>query len=113
MRVRLTDAERAAKRKERWARIVNQPKSVLGVGGDAEDWRAAFRARFGVGATTAAGVTGNEAELYFELPAGYSADDVRRAFKRRMRIVHPDVGGNVDEARRCIELYDLLREQAR
>ena len=44
--------------------------------------------------------------------AGASVDEVKRAYRRRVKDVHPDQGGDEDEFRRIREAYDTAREHA-
>lgn len=46
------------------------------------------------------------------LPASADVDEVRRAYRRRVKEVHPDQGGDEDEFRRIREAYDTAREHA-
>ncbi len=46
------------------------------------------------------------------LPASADVSEVRRAYRRRVKEVHPDQGGDEDEFRRIREAYDTAREHA-
>jgi len=46
------------------------------------------------------------------LPASADVSEVRRAYRRRVKKVHPDQGGDEDEFRRIREAYDTAREHA-
>jgi len=46
------------------------------------------------------------------LPASADVAEVRRAYRRRVKEVHPDQGGDEDEFRRIREAYDTAREHA-
>jgi len=47
------------------------------------------------------------------LPEGASEDAVRRAYRERVKEVHPDQGGDEEEFRRVRKAYDAARRQAR
>lgn len=46
------------------------------------------------------------------LPSGASEDAVRRAYRERIKEVHPDQGGDEAEFRRVQEAYDTVRRHA-
>ena len=46
------------------------------------------------------------------LPATADVEDVKRAYRRRVKEVHPDQGGDEEEFRRIREAYDTAREHA-
>jgi hypothetical protein len=64
--------------------------------------------------TVAASAPGPAREAFAELgvPAGASADEIRRAYRRKVREVHPDQGGDEDEFKRLREAYTTAREHA-
>ena len=47
------------------------------------------------------------------VPVGASLEEVRRAYRRRVKEVHPDQGGDEAAFRRVREAYTLAREHAR
>ena len=49
-----------------------------------------------------------DAVAYFHLHDGWTADDLKRAFKQKIFDVHPDRGGSEEEARRCVAMYEAL-----
>jgi len=46
------------------------------------------------------------------VPAGASVDEVKRAYRRKIKDVHPDQGGDEDEFKRVREAYTLAKEHA-
>ena len=46
------------------------------------------------------------------LPSGADAEAVRRAYRRRVKEVHPDHGGDEEEFQRVQEAYDTARQHA-
>lgn len=46
------------------------------------------------------------------VPAGASIDEVKRAYRRKIKEVHPDQGGNEDEFKRVREAYTLAKKHA-
>ena len=46
----------------------------------------------------------------FELPVGYTRDDVHAAFRRLARRAHPDMGGTHDAFQTLVAQRDLLLE---
>ncbi len=46
------------------------------------------------------------------VPTGASVDEVKRAYRRKVKEVHPDQGGNEDEFKRVREAYTLAKKHA-
>jgi curved DNA-binding protein CbpA len=46
------------------------------------------------------------------VPATASVEEVKRAYRRRVKDVHPDQGGDEDEFKRVREAYTLAKQHA-
>lgn len=46
------------------------------------------------------------------VPADASSDEVRRAYRRKLKEVHPDQGGDEDEFKRVRQAYTVAKEEA-
>lgn len=106
MRPRLTDEERAQRKRDSWNAILNQtrPYKVPTVDEFVED----FVRRFG-GVAVDTRETADEMLVYFGLPTTFTLQELKTAFREKIRIVHPDKGGSLDEARKCISFYEALK----
>lgn len=52
------------------------------------------------------------AHAALELPAGASVDEIKRAYREKVKEVHPDHGGDREEFQRIREAYATAREHA-
>lgn len=104
----LTPEERVARKKASWDRILNGQRREGSAPGTPEDWIRAFNARFG-GISMPRVVNSGGAWGYFGLQKGATAAEVKRAFARKILVVHPDHGGTAEAARECIAHYESLR----
>ena len=103
-RIVLTVEEREARRRARWDTILNQrrPYAVPQVDEVVEEFRRRFASAL------QPGMDAQSARAYFGLPVGFDRAALKRAFRARIFEVHPDRGGDPDEARRCVALYEML-----
>lgn len=46
-----------------------------------------------------------------ELQVGATREEIRVAYREKMKTVHPDVGGDLDDAKRLNAAMDELRER--
>lgn len=76
------------------------------------DTRGRTRARSELGRQRQADAAVSAYEV-LGLPAGASEDAVRRAYRERIKEVHPDHGGDEAEFQRVREAYDAARRHAR
>lgn len=104
--MRLTPEQREERRRERWRRVIDGQRRPGNTVPKVDDVADDFRARFGGTATES--VTTDRALLYFGLREGFTRADLKSAFRRKIMVVHPDHGGSVAEAQRCISIYDVL-----
>lgn len=102
-RPRLTEAERAQKRKQGWAKILDQSRAYSVP--TADEFADEFHRRFGGG--VAAGST-DRLLAYFNLPNKFTLKDLKRAYKKKIFEVHPDRGGSEAAARECVANFDAL-----
>ncbi|WP_251344035.1 J domain-containing protein [Haloplanus halophilus] len=66
----------------------------------------------GSGPTTAGGPSVGAAFSHLGLQPTADADEVRAAYRRRVKDVHPDQGGDSESFRRLREAYDTAKEHA-
>src|SRR3989337_1609221 len=103
----LTDEERAERKRKSWDKILNGQRREGVTPGNPDDWINAFRSRFGFGDITFRGAI-SAAVTYFGLVSGFTLGDLKSAFKKKIRQVHPDYGGSDEESRKCLSYYDEL-----
>mgnify|MGYP001618457373 CR=1 FL=1 len=106
VRPRLTDEERAQRKRDSWNAILSQtrPYKVPTVDEFVED----FVRRFG-GVAVNTRETADEMLVYFGLPTTFTFQELRSKFREKISVVHPDHGGSLDEARKCLSFYEALK----
>ena len=50
-----------------------------------------------------------EALKLLGLNSNYSADDLKKAYRKVCKVAHPDVGGNADYFKSIVTAYELLK----
>ena len=107
MRKKLTDAQRRWKKKQSWDKILNGKRRPGAVRGSVNEWRKAFNLRMQLGMEQI-GINSDVILDYFGLKEGYTAQDLKKARKKKIFNVHPDRGGTHQEVLECNELYEEL-----
>src|SRR4051812_42478028 len=80
-----------------------------GPGGPAE-WRSAFRFRLGLDAAREA-VGSKSPESILGVPVGAAWGVIKAAYRRLVRIHHPDVGGQADMFRVVQGAFEVLEDR--
>ncbi len=61
------------------------------------------------GRRQAPGMSPREASRYLGVPSGADPDEIQRAYRERVKDVHPDRGGDEEEFRKATEAYETLQ----
>ena len=54
-----------------------------------------------------------EALKLLGLNSDYSADDLKKAYRKVCKVAHPDVGGNADYFKSIVTAYELLKTKTK
>jgi len=104
----LTAEERQARKKAKWDSILHGKRRVgTTERGNRESWQKAFRIRMLL-ETELVTPKDNFVLNYFNLKEGFSYDELKKAWRKKIFNIHPDRGGSHEEVLECNRLYKEL-----
>jgi len=104
-RYRLSDEERAQRKAENVARILAGRPNPTGHVGSEKLWRKLAESAL----MEKSGRTGDPDLDMFGLSAQCTLGEIKAAYRRLMKELHPDLGGDVELAKAANAAYDRLR----